>query len=245
MTTNVFDGAAGMMATDSRWSIKYGSYLIFLDDAGFEKIEFLGDFALMFAGLGPRVQEWKTWIRSNPDTETMPGQPAHQGMAVCMSHIPTKSVAFARGQKITKDGASFAGTGSFAAYTCWAANKDAKRAVTTAMSADIFTGGEVKFSNFADGSHNIYAGGADVQYADLLKQILTRGLVMPTTKPIAPFPLKDAVASNDDLQKAVEKIANGELHASAPDDSMLSDWTAAEKDEFNKALKKAFASKKR
>ena len=73
MTTNVFDGPVGLVATDSRWSIQRGRWLIYLDDTNFDKIELTDAAAFMFAGSAVLIEKWKLWIRSNPpDASGMP-----------------------------------------------------------------------------------------------------------------------------------------------------------------------------
>lgn len=248
MTTNVYDGNAGLMATDSRWSLTFLNYLCYLDDVGFEKIERLDDYLFMFAGLGPRVQEWKDWIRSKP--AGMAGQPQHQGMSVTMVRISDKGVMFSLNKGAAQSGAIFAGTGWYPAITCWLSNKCAKRAVETAKTVDVYTGGDTKFFDLAKGDHNLYPTAKEVRYADFARIFKERGLVMKLDgkgvgKP--PFPRKDAVAASNDadiLKDVSAKIASGELHASAPCEEMVREWTAEEKEKFNSALAEAFGWKK-
>jgi hypothetical protein len=56
----------------------------------------------------------------------------------------------------------------------------------------------------------------------------------------APFKLKDAAASNDELAEVVRKLDSGELSADAPCDGANSVWTAKEVNDLNLALTKAF-----
>ena len=246
MTTNVYDKHAGLMATDSRWSVTYLQYLVYLDDVGFDKIERHTDYAFMFAGFAKRVQEWKTWIRTNP--ADMSAMPPTTGMAVTVAQISTRAVLHSAGHGANDEGAIFAGTGWFPAYTCWTANKDAKRSIETAKSVDIYSGGEVKHFDLISGSHNLYPG-ADVTFADLIRNFEKRGLVMKIDDKIvvnAPFNRKkDAEASNDDIRNEVAgKIASGELHPAAPCDGMVREWTQEEKSSFAGALGKVFGWKK-
>jgi hypothetical protein len=244
MTTNVFDRNVRLMATDSRWSLSYGPYLIYLDDSGFDKIEICGGYGFMFAGLGRQVQRWKAWLRSAPGSNA--GQPDHNGMAVCMVRIADGQEMFCAGAQIRNDESVFAGTGSHSAYSCWAQNRDARKSVETAKLYDKFTGGDVKFFDLKTGNHNLVLG-ANITATDVQIQLGRRGLVMEIKsepRSGAPFPLKDAVASNDVLAEASKKIVSGELQACAPCDQMHNQWSDDEKERFDQALGEAFGWKK-
>lgn len=250
MTTNVYDGNAGMMATDSRWSVTYLNRMVYLDDVGFDKIERIPGHALMFAGLGKQVQAWKTWLRSTP--KDLSGHPAYDGMSVTMARTEDKGVIFSRNAKYMQSGAIFAGTGWYAALACWMTNKDAQRSVNTAKKFDPFTGGETKFFDLVKGAHNLYPG-ADVGFTDVCRNFEKRGLIMPIDEKnakLAPFPKRDSIegakdASNDEfLREVAAKIASGDLHPAAPCEEMLRPWTEEEKAQFNSALGDAFGWKK-
>jgi hypothetical protein len=256
MTTNIFDSSGHLMATDSRWSIEYGDWLLYLDDTGYEKMLVRNGKVLMFAGYGRVIQLWKDWINSDPPDPS--GMPAHKGMSVCMVDGATRTVDFDAEQDIVANGVYCAGSGSRSAYSCWSANRDAHRAVETAKSKDIFSGGEVKFYNFKNGSNNLVnnypTAGITIKMVD--QAILSRGSVMKTNTNSTsgaslPFPkVANAKAADDaanDDKSAVEeireKIAAGELSANAPCDGMHNDWTEENKAKFQKALGNMFGWK--
>jgi hypothetical protein len=242
MTTNVFDSNAGMIATDSRWSITWGRWVSYLDDAQFHKIELNRNFAYMFAGDGARIQEWKNWIRSNP--LSLKYRPPTSKMAVCMVDTDAGEVTFMDKLDIVNGGGYFAGTGAMLAFTCWASNGCAETSVKTAMNFDIYTGGEVKFFNAASKKHNLHLVSRDVDIYQVSKAIQERGIIMELqSKNInaqAPFTL--ATAANDGASRAefVQKIASGELTPIAPCNGMYSDWTTEQETRLNAALTKAF-----
>ncbi|NML43495.1 hypothetical protein HHL11_07030 [Ramlibacter sp. G-1-2-2] len=245
MTTNVYDGNVGLMTTDSRWSAAYGNYLIYVDDARFEKIERYNDAVFMFAGDGHAVQKWKSWIRSNPADDS--NMPSCDKMCVCIARVSDKQVLFKERQDIVQDGAFFAGSGSRYAYVCWNDNRCAKRAVETAKQFDFSSGGDVKFFEFDSGKHNLFSPAVEVTVDDVLKALNDRGMVMEiavngTSKP--PFKLKEAAANDPELKEVQAKIANGEISPTAPCDGMYSEWTPAQTSKLKSVLGEVFGWKK-
>jgi hypothetical protein len=239
MTTNVFDGNAGLIATDSRWSISWSKWVVYVDDVRFEKIERYLTSAFMFAGQGLKIQEWKNWIRSAPQDDT--SMPTCDGLSVCIVDTARNVVTFSERQDIVKDGAYFAGSGSRFAYVCWDRNRNAQKSVETAKTVDIFTGGEVKFLDAKSGQHNLYHGTVNVTIDMVGKAIETRGMVMEiaagTPQSGIPFKLSELAANDKEMKELQAKIANGELHPEAPCDGMYSEWS----DDQTKRLKTALA----
>ncbi|MBA2674006.1 hypothetical protein [Ramlibacter sp.] len=247
MTTNVYDSNVGLMATDSRWSVEYGNYLIYVDDTRFDKIERYGDAVFMFAGDGHRIQAWKTWIRSAPGDDSQ--MPDCEKMCVCIARASDKAVLFKERQDIVKDGGYFAGSGSRYAYVCWNENRDGQRAVESAKTFDSSSGGDVKFFDFVSGDHNLFNPTKDVQVQDVIDALNDRGMVMEiamnANEQKAPFKLKDVTAANDPaLKEAQGKLANGELSPTAPCDGMYSEWTADQKSKLKGVLGDVFGWKK-
>jgi hypothetical protein len=236
MTTNVFDEARGLMATDSRWSIPHGKYIIYLDDTGCDKILLVRKRAIMFAGNGGRIQQWKDWLLSEPTDDSM--QPRVEGICICIADTTTAKVKNSFKQTVVDAEGYFAGSGTRFAVPCWSSNKDARRAVGTAKQADDYSGGEVKYVDFKGGSHNLYRGSnVTIQMVD--DAILKRGLVMTTnTAHTLPF----ATAANDDpeLAEIRAKIAAGDLSASAPSDGMYEEWSDDEKFSLKESLAEMF-----
>lgn len=241
MTTNVFDGNQAVIATDSRWSVLWGQWLVYVDDSRFEKIERFGDFAFMFAGKGSIIQQWKSWIRSKPVDNS--GMPTCDGVSVCIVDANSHNVVFSERQDIVKEGAYFSGTGSRYAYLCWDKNRNPLMSVETAKSVDAFTGGEVKYLNMRDGSHNLYAVTEDVTIDMVSTAIETRGMVMEissVSKRGVPFKLSEIAANDAGMQEVKNMIANGSLTPEAPCDGMHSEWSSEQKDRLKDALSTVF-----
>lgn len=241
MTTNVFDSNVGLMTTDSRWSVTYGNYLVYVDDARFEKIERYKNAVFMFAGNGAKVQAWKSWIRSNPTSDV--DQPDCDLMCVCIADQATNQVLFQERQDIVKDGGFFAGSGSIHAFRCWSANRDSRKAVETAKTFDFASGGEVKFLDFGTGDHNLFSASTDVHISDVSKAIATRGNVMEIAvnneqKP--PFKLSELAANDVGMQELQGRIASGEIAPTAPCDGMYSEWTDGQKTRLKGVLSDVF-----
>lgn len=253
MTTNIFDGNAKVMATDSRWSIPYGPWLFYLDDTGYEKILRYNDFALMFAGEGQKIQEYKDWVRSNPVDDS--NMPAEKGMSVCMVEESSGVVVFRKHQDIEAENVLAAGSGSLWAFGCWKENKCARQAVVTAKGKDHCSGGEVKFVDFVKSETNVieHAGQSELHIKTVTQNILQRGIAMkiqalPPGVPDLPFPKADGVidvANNEQAARAaaVALAANGQLSATAPCAGMHNEWTPEDRSAFKQALGKMFGWK--
>ena len=244
MTTNVFDEVKRFMATDSRWSVRQGKFIVYLDDTGCEKIEINRGHAFMFAGNGGRIQQWKNWIRSNPTDDS--GQPQEEGVCFCIVDMSTGKVKRSVKQKLIPVGGFFAGTGTTFAVPCWTANQDAHRSVETAKTQDDCSGGEVKFYDFAGGKHNLNypSGNVTIQMVDAA--ILKRGLVMITNENSAQIlPFAKAAANSPEVAEIHAKIAAGELSASAPAEGMYEAWTAEEKAGLKDTLADIFSWNKK
>lgn len=243
MTTNVFDETQGFMATDSRWSIRYGRYVVYLDDTGFDKLIVSHGHAFMFAGSGGRIQQWKTWIQSSPADDSE--QPNEEGICVCIADIATKTMKRSVKQMLIPVGGYFAGTGTDYAAPCWIANQNVMRSVETAKQADVCSGGEVKYYNFVDGSNNLNypSGNITIQMVDAA--ILRRGLVMTTNTNMGQgLPFATAANDNPELAEIRGKIAAGELSAGAPSQGMYDQWSPEEKAGLKATLADIFKWKK-
>lgn len=236
MTTNVFDEQRALMASDSRWSIRHGQYLIYLDDTGCDKIMIVRNRAIMFAGNGGRIQQWKDWLQSEPKDDSM--QPKVEGVCICIADYETGKVKKSFKQRVIDSAGYFAGSGTDYAVPCWAANRDARRAVETAKQVDVCSGGEVKYVDFRAQQHNLYRGSnVTIQMVD--DAILKRGLVMTMTT-AQPFSFSAAANDNPELAEVRAKIAAGDLSASAPSDGMYEEWSDEEKAELKESLAEMF-----
>lgn len=239
------------MATDSRWSIQHGNWLFYLDDTGYDKIERMNGMALMFAGYGAKIQEYKYWLRSNPADDS--NMPDVKGMSVCMVEESTGIVEVKEEQEIDESNVLCAGSGAWPAYRCWQANKSPLRAVDSAKMVDICSGGEVKFIDFPNSKTNVVSvhGAADLTIQVISENIFKRGIPMKlhTTQQNAlnmPFSKVAGGAANDEHAAREEigaLIASGELSANAPCAGMNNDWSDASKANFKRALGKMFGWK--
>ncbi len=177
----------------------------------------------MFAGRGRLIEEWKLWIRSNPPDDT--NMPAVEGISVNGFEMSTGEIGYSEGMSITHESSIFAGSGARHAVMCWASNRDAKRAVTTARDFDPATGGDVKF--------------APATIADIDRALATRGTIMDiTTKGgSVPFKLSDISAGDTaEIKEIQSQIAAGQLSAQAPCDAMYSDWSTEERSKLKTFL---------
>jgi hypothetical protein len=236
MTTNVFDMGQRRLASDSRWSVVRNFAILYVDDTGFDKIEIAHGHAFIFAGNGRSIQRWKEWIRTAPIDES--GEPAVDGMALCIVSLAAGSILFEWGQDIRLDDARFAGSGAFFAHGCWTVNGCARRAVESAKVVDPLSGGEVKFFELNSGENNLRN---TASILDVEQAIVTRGYIMYTNSP-APkeIPVLEAAANDARVEELCKGIANGDIHASAPCDSMYNDWTAEDKTRLRAALGQVF-----
>jgi len=248
MTTNIFDGHACVMATDSRWSIRHGDWLLYLDDTNYQKIERSHGKALMFAGFGGKIQEWKNWIRSNPADDS--GMPEFKGVSVCMVDESTHEVDMTDEKYYINNNVYCAGSGKELAYGCWLVNKSSKQAVETAKSKDFCSGGDVKFIDFKNSETNLvnFYPEAEPTIEKVSLAIAQRGISMKLSTqsaPILPFSKADAAASEEAVVRAeiAGLVANGQLSADAPCDGMHDDWSEENKAKFKAALGKMFGWK--
>lgn len=247
MTTNIFDKNSAVMATDSRWSIEWGSWLMYLDDTGYEKIERSNGVALMFAGYGGKIQQYKDWIRSKPTN--FDNMPDVKGMSVCMVNEATNMVMFRKHQDIEANEVFCAGSGARSAYTCWLMNKCSKTAVESAKQKDHYSGGDVKYINFSTKESNLVSYLPQVQLTIQMisENIIQRGIAMkihatPTGTPNLALQ-KVANGANDEADARAEMaalVAEGKLSATAPCDGMHNDWSEEDKEDFKAALAQMF-----
>lgn len=246
MTTNVFDMNAGLMCGDSRWSVQHPSFIAYVDDTGFDKIIAidgdLGKFAFVFAGDSELIQQWKSWIISKPSAQdqTPPVQNGLKSIAICIANIDNKSIVFENGQDIQTPEARFAGSGSLHAFNCWTVNKDAKKAIESAKTFDVYSGGEVKFLDFSSGVNNL-------KNSSNLKELhvffAKEGMVMyknASTNQSKILSIKEAAANDPAVQQLAIDLASGKISASAPCDAMHNTWSKEKVNELNTALKGIF-----
>lgn len=170
MTTNFYDSVHNKVACDSRWTVSNDDFYfdLYVDDAGFKKIEIVDNYTFMFAGNAEVIADWKNFIHKRPRPKDKNGLPEKRNLAILIVNNQSKQLEDAYGhsilQKFWKDGcdpliATFAGTGGDHAAYRWATNKveklDCIEAVKFAISKDRYSGGKVKFYDVMTGNHNI------------------------------------------------------------------------------------------
>jgi hypothetical protein len=230
MTTNVLDLPSSIAATDSRWSmIIKNRWIVFVDDAEFEKIDVSYPYLSVFAGDGWLIQQWKDWMHSEKQEGPPPTERCGCMISVTVTDMPKGSVLFERGQQVAEEMARFAGSGAFHAYEHWKRNFDAVAAVKFAMSVDMFSGGSVKFYCFSTGENNLCD---TIRLNDLRRKLKTEGWRIDMNSNAPAIKIADVLKDNEDFLAALEDAERGEGHFVAPDPAMYIPWTEDEKHRF-------------
>ncbi len=240
MTTNVFCKKSNVLASDSRWSYRIDDRLhttlavAYVDDTGYDKIAFDQDTGYIFAGPGPVIDRWRTWVLS--PAQMLEKRPAvATDFSVCMVDSESGEILMEHGQKVRDEHCRTAGTGAKPAYDCWMVNSDAQRAVATAMTQDWWSGGQVKFLS-GSRKHNL---NLTADFASIAQTFLAKGMVMyPASSSKRSVPL--AQAANDDprIQNLVDKVKSGQLSAEAPSGHDPVIWTPTDEARLDEALAK-------
>jgi hypothetical protein len=246
MTTNVFDKSAAVLASDTRWSyrlvqdgpIKSTVALLYVDDTGFEKIEFQPDYSYIFAGPSDLIDRWKKWINS-PTRSVVPSPGYANDFALCIIDMSTGDVFDEHGQRIRDAMYRFAGTGAEPAHNCWKQFKDPRKAVRSATDGDIYSGGEVKYLNLTDSTNNLDTSGT---IESIKQSTLKRGMVMYTSGNNAPMPIDEAAANDPRIKDLVTKIAKGEAIAEAPCGLDTVVWTDTDVSRLNASLHRMYGT---
>ncbi|WNC09304.1 hypothetical protein [Pseudomonas coleopterorum] len=242
MTTNVYDQSSGFITSDSRWSVERDFAIMYVDDTGFDKIEEARGKVFLFAGDSETIQLWKTFLRSGPLSSQ--GRPAIEGIAILIAEADSGRLVYHYGQDILlpdseAPATSFAGSGARSAAQCWQANKCAKKAVETAKSFDLFSGGEVKSFELSTGKHNL---NDQIDVKDLKAAFIKKGMVMFTANsPQQLVTVQEAAANDPRVAEIVTAIANGNVSLKAPCDAMYNQPTHADKKRLDAALDEIFA----
>ena len=235
MTTNVYDQAAGILASDSRWSNLVDGYLFYVDDAGYEKIVNDTQLAALFAGTLEHIDRWKSWFISGREGRR---PPVHRNLSVCLVDMSTGELMFDWGDRVLSScrTARFAGTGGGHAFACWVVNNDSLMAVATAATLDHRSGGCVRYINRVDG-HNNLNNHATLEI--LMRNFLAKGEVLMLNA-VSKKPIAISEAVNDpDIKEAFEKVvSNGASGLSAPFMGMGRDWSQADEDRLDAVLAK-------
>jgi hypothetical protein len=244
MTTNVRDSIEQVFAADSRWSINLQDHglpwILFADDAPYQKIIMAAGAAFMFAGDSRAIDLWKSAAKvanEYPDAIEWSQIPL-DGIAVSVANIGTCEVVFEYGHAINGTIASFAGSGAQLAMKCWAVNRQAERAVKTASASDRFTGGEARYCRLTTGNTNF---GPDKALSDLNTHILDEGLAMnirPTGDNV--MSIRQAARQDDRLAAVLPQVHSGKISAIAPHEGMHKKATHAEQQSMAKSMNQLF-----
>lgn len=246
MTTNAIDKEKLLVTSDSRWSIPLPNensptHVAFIDDTGFEKISVSQHGAIVFAGDGLLISEWKAWFKlpmplfvPTPPTEREISPGVWAGVNICLITTAGR-VLYDWGQCVTHgDSARFSGSGKFLARNCFAKNGCSIKAIDSAALEDPFTGGTTRYLELSTGISNLTKDEATLQDAEQL--LNDRGSIMEIATGVV-TPLKDAQTSMAD---AIHALQNGPT-LSAPTGHPSRKWSDEEKAALQTALAEMFA----
>lgn len=252
MTTTVCDLANKIITADTRWScgaqgelqLSDGNYyFIYCDDTGFDKISLVGKTALITAGNGKLIAEWKKWWSGDAEPSKRPPSEVNGSNVVNLAilDLEKNEVLFHAGSKqvlycyVSDSVKAFtSGSGAFHAASDLQLNNCAKLAVEAAAKLDHCTGPDVKFACYASEQNNLNVRIND--YNVIVNGIIERGKIMAldSRKPneqgvdIAQHPLKDELK---------ECFTTGKAVASAPVPGISNfKWTEETDQRFVKAM---------
>lgn len=238
MTTNVICRVNSIISSDSRWSYEVNpSLIVYVDDTGFDKISLRPLHAMVFAGDGLLISQWKNWFQADQlDFHTMP--PVHRLVGNSMVSLSVSLVQRHDGKVLFSSGwwldheedARFAGSGAQPAKDCYVINGCSRKAVASAAELDPFTGGEIKYIELATGQHNLSVLQATLD--DATQALQERGYVMDTTNNVV-TPIKDL---NLSASEALRAIASGAASLSAPTGLPTKCWSPSDQSALRKAL---------
>lgn len=236
MTTNVLDLRNGMAASDSRWSVNAADVLLFVDDVGFEKIAEQNRFVFLYAGNSLLIQKWKDYVESGGQTDKPTDDEMDDLIAITITDMETGNVIFERTQSIPLPEARFAGSGAFPAMQCWLLNGCAKRAVSSAIATDSYSGGQIKYYSF-DGDNNV-TGNKRVDA--ILKEMTTRGMIMYKGDAAKVIPVQEAAAVDPQVKAILDDISAGKVAPCAPCLEMYMPWEKGDLRRLDRALSHVF-----
>jgi len=245
MTTSIFDVYNELTVSDTRWSMQCtlsdgNEYVVFCDETGFEKIANREHIAIMTAGSGLRIAEWKRWLLfSDLDENNMPNVGTEGVDAVHLILIDTKMNAplFDYGlkhvlidQETKKIACVMLGSGSQYASSYWNLTRCPFRSIATASKNDIYTSKTTRYIDFNTLDTDIDSHACDFNVViDKLKQE-AKMQVISSSQPtqLSQHPLKHEVLS---------MLNNGTAQVIAP--TMNSDkvkWSDSEKQRLKGAI---------
>lgn len=241
MTTNAYDKNTRMLASDSRWSFRLATdgipsteFLCFIDNTGFDKIAVSADSAYMFAGPGHLIDQWKKWA-THPQHLTLQRPPVATNFAVCGVDRAAGEVWFEHGQKVNDLNGRFAGTGASFAYECWAKNSDIRKSITSAMSGDILSGGDVKFFCCNTNDNNLQD---QVEFSAIKDLFLKKGMVMYISTGTGQniVPVQEAANTDPRVKEFVQDVLKNHAQAEAPSGYDPVVWTPQDELRLDQAI---------
>jgi hypothetical protein len=240
MTTNAIDRSSKILASDSRWSVQLSvDEILYVDDTNFDKIMVRGRSGIICAGYLPFIDEWRQWFaHPAPLTQPLPQTSGKNPLggdadiSICLLQGRSGTLKIFNGTYSPfADIALFTGTGSTFALRCFSDNRCAKRSVSTAISNDYFSGGNVLHADLTNGKHNLSKTPATM--ADMELAYVNKGIVMNTKT-------RNTVAysewMNNPGQPAAVIAAHGASMLSAPTGQPPRQWTSTEREELHLAL---------
>lgn len=261
MTTTVCDLLNRVLATDTRWScgstnnLKLSDglhYLVFCDDTGFAKLSVVGKAALVTAGDGKLISEWKRWWSESADPEETPSTEINgvNGINLAIIDLEKNEVIFDAGQKqvlfcqIKNEIKAFtSGSGGHHAASHLLVNACAKTAIEYASSFDHCTSKTINWFCYNTNENNLINDTYD--YNVIVDGIVNRGrIVNLNTNTPSDF------GCEIDKHPLAEEIKNlftsGQAVASAPVPGIdRFKWTDETNQKFQKAMTKVSELRKK
>lgn len=228
MTTTIYDKFNKQVASDTRWSARVTlsdgeQYLVYVDTCSFEKIADKKNTALVLAGNGELIAQWKDWWYNSMDTTNLPPTDVNGKNEVNLMIVDkvNNDVLFDAGQKkaiFCTDSNSvlsvFAGSGDIHAASCWHVNRCVQTAITTASNKDYYTSDIVKYVDFTTGKSNL--GVPDYNYDSIVTEMLDKGFIMNMAYSTAANDVGTPLSQHQIQQEVKDLFANGKAVASAP-----------------------------
>lgn len=252
MTTTVCDLTNRLLTADTRWScgsrgdlvLSDGNrYFVYCDETGFDKISIVGNTALVTAGSGPLIAQWREWWEGDADPDNHPPLHSNGEFAIVFSIIDLensvtlfdkgpKSVLYCQVTEMIK--AYCFGSGAHHASSSLMNRGCAQEAVKYASQNDICTSDIVKYVCYKTHQNNLGAQTND--YSVIVDGISKRGYMMELS-PVAKNVVKIDEHSLGEEVKQLFKT--GSAVASAPVPGIKScEWTSNDEDSFKDAMKK-------
>ncbi|HHS9765125.1 hypothetical protein [Raoultella ornithinolytica] len=245
MTTTVYDRINKLIASDSRWSCDltqrgYPGHVLYIDNTGFGKIADRNDFVMTLAGDGLLIEQWKKWWAGDlSDQEPPVVLPTGQSVVLHIVKKSTNEVVFDKGNMLaaacsqTKElQAVFSGSGGGHAAQDWMTNHCARTAIDAAKHVDPFTGGSVRFVDFASGMADLEASVQTI--SEVNQALLMRGLIMDTKNPH----VQHVSISAQEVADVRQMLINGNITPCAPIGKKTQDWDDASKQRLSAAIKR-------